>query len=170
MRYLVKSDKKYIVEINRESNQSNQFEIEVDGKIHHVEIKETYANGSIKTLIVDKQVIPVEILKQADGFPKTVILNGLPFDVETEKIKAVAIGQQQEKREISGEIKAGLPGQILTLLVKKGDSVSEGEPIIILESMKMENEILSPKDGTVSQIAVSVGQVVKKGELIIKID
>ena len=72
--------------------------------------------------------------------------------------------------KISGEIKAGLPGQILSLLVQPGDSVKEGQPIVILESMKMENEILSPKSGIIAQIPVSAGQIVKKGEIIMKLN
>jgi glutaconyl-CoA/methylmalonyl-CoA decarboxylase subunit gamma len=169
MKYLVKSGREYLVDIDKSQNQLNQFSIKVNGVNHSVEIKEFYTNGSIKTLIVDKQVIPVEILKQADGFPRTVILNGLPFDIEIEKVKTSSISKKQVDRKISGEIKSGLPGQIHFILVKPGDAVQEGQPVVILESMKMENEILSPKNGIVADVEVSVGQIVKKNDLIMRL-
>ncbi len=166
MKYLVKSGREYLIDINKKASQINQFEVFVNGVNHSVEIKEFHVNGGIKTLIIDKQVFPVEILKQADGFPRTVVLNGLPFDIEIEKVKPLPIRSEQSERKIAGEIKAGLPGQILSILVEEGESVQEAQPLIILESMKMENELLSPKKGVVSRIEVSEGQHVKKTELL----
>jgi len=57
----------------------------------------------------------------------------------------------------SGEVIAPLPGLILKILVKDGDTVSEGQPVLIMEAMKMENEIEAPVSGTVSEILVSEG-------------
>ena len=56
-----------------------------------------------------------------------------------------------------------MPGNILKILVSAGQKVSEGDVLIILEAMKMENEIVSPKAGTVAQILVDKGAVVETG-------
>lgn len=59
-----------------------------------------------------------------------------------------------------------MTGKITTVNVKPGDSVKEGDVLCILESMKMENPILAPVDGTIAQLEVSPEQVVKPGEKI----
>lgn len=58
-------------------------------------------------------------------------------------------------------IKSPMPGNILKILVSQGQKVNEGDVLIILEAMKMENEIVATKAGTVAQIAVTKGQVVE---------
>ena len=67
---------------------------------------------------------------------------------------------------VSGEgesVCAPMPGNILKVNVTAGQTVKEGEVLVILEAMKMENEILAPKGGTVSQVSVSKGSTVETG-------
>ena len=68
------------------------------------------------------------------------------------------------------KVVAPMPGTILQLLVKPGDSVSEGQNLLILEAMKMENEIKSPTAGQVGAVAVSVGANVNTDDLLIVIE
>jgi biotin carboxyl carrier protein len=70
---------------------------------------------------------------------------------------------------VSGEIRASLPGQVTQMNATVGQNVRKGERLAILEAMKMENEILSPKDGVVKQIAAPQGTTVMKGDLIVEI-
>ncbi|MDY3042052.1 acetyl-CoA carboxylase biotin carboxyl carrier protein subunit [Streptococcus pluranimalium] len=65
---------------------------------------------------------------------------------------------------------APMPGTILKVLVNVGDSVSENQPLMILEAMKMENEIVASSAGTVSAIHVSAGQMVNPGDGLITIN
>ena len=67
-------------------------------------------------------------------------------------------------------IEVPITGKILSVNVKPGDKVKEGDILCILESMKMENPILAPVDGTVSQVGVNPDQVVKPGETIATIE
>ena len=60
-------------------------------------------------------------------------------------------------------VAAPMPGNILKVNVTQGASVKAGDVLVVLEAMKMENEILAPKDGTVAQVAVNVGAVVETG-------
>ena len=70
----------------------------------------------------------------------------------------------------AGEVvKSPMPGNILKINVSSGQKVKEGDVLIVLEAMKMENEIVAPKAGTVAQIAVSKGQVVETGTPLIVI-
>ena len=64
----------------------------------------------------------------------------------------------------AGEVvKSPMPGNILKNNIQPGQKVNEGDVLIVLEAMKMENDIVAPKTGTVAQIAVSKGQVVETG-------
>ena len=64
------------------------------------------------------------------------------------------------------KVNSPMPGTILNVLVKAGDTVTEGQNLMVLEAMKMENEILSPKAGKVAQVAVSKGSTVATGDLL----
>lgn len=68
-----------------------------------------------------------------------------------------------------GRIKAPIPGQIKAALVAEGDQVEAGQPLFILEAMKMENEIHASKSGVVSHIAVRAGQDVARHEVLAEI-
>jgi len=63
-------------------------------------------------------------------------------------------------------VKSPMPGNILKICVSQGQTVNEGDVLIVLEAMKMENEIVATKAGTVAQIAVSKGAVVETGTVL----
>lgn len=69
-----------------------------------------------------------------------------------------------------GELNAPMPGKILEILVTEGDEVELGDPVAILEAMKMENELKAPVAGIVTSIAVSVGDSLEKDALILEIE
>ena len=67
------------------------------------------------------------------------------------------------------EISAPLPGKVLNVLVREGDSVGAGSPLLTIESMKMEHRISTPSQGVVDKIAVEAGESVNAGRLLVKI-
>ena len=67
-------------------------------------------------------------------------------------------------------IEAPLPGKILSVEVTVGNSVNEGDTVCVIEAMKMENPILAPVKGSITQVGVSPNQVVKTGQLIAVIE
>ncbi len=169
MDYTVKTDKSYSIEIDKETSLSDSYKIKVGANQYQVSIDEFHPNGQIKTLIVNQQVIPVDIEKQADGSLSTIFLKGIPYDIEIEKKKSILKRPDLPVREICGDIRSSLPGQVMEILVELGDDVVKGQPVVLLESMKMENEILSTKSGIIKEILVEVGQNVKKNENLIVI-
>jgi glutaconyl-CoA decarboxylase len=60
-----------------------------------------------------------------------------------------------------------MPGKVLSVAVKPGQAVKKGELLLVLEAMKMANEIAAPVDGTVSDVRVAAGQMVKNGEVLV---
>lgn len=70
----------------------------------------------------------------------------------------------------AGELNAPMPGKILELMVKEGDEVTLGDPVAILEAMKMENELKAPLSGIVTTVVVNEGDSLDKNELILEIE
>ena len=70
----------------------------------------------------------------------------------------------------SSEITTAMPGKVVRILKAEGEDVSTGEGVIVVEAMKMQNELKSPKDGTVKSIAFSEGETVNAGDILAVID
>lgn len=125
-----------------------------------------------------------------------VTLRGKTYEVEVEKGNAILIDEYEAKAPstpppaapaVSAEpaaapsavgtpvhtadaVAAPVPGTIISVDVSKGQSVKKGQLLVVIESMKMENEILSPEDGTVSEVYVSSGDSVASGAALLIID
>ena len=70
----------------------------------------------------------------------------------------------------SGEVRALMPGKVLRIDVRVGDTVTEKQPIVVMESMKMENALVATRSGTVTKIECEVGQVVQIGDLLVEME
>jgi Acetyl/propionyl-CoA carboxylase, alpha subunit len=68
------------------------------------------------------------------------------------------------------EIKTAMPGKVVRVLVKEGDQVKSGDGVIVVEAMKMQNEMKSPKDGIVKEIRFSEGETVNAGEVLVVVE
>ena len=126
-----------------------------------------------------------------------ITLNNRVYEVEVEKGEAMLIDEYEAKAPVApaplvqpavpaapaaapaaaapavglaGEpVKAPMPGNVLKILVTEGQKVQEGDVVLVLEAMKMENEITAVRTGTVSGIAVTKGQLVETGSVLLSI-
>ncbi len=81
------------------------------------------------------------------------------------------VEEKKKEIEVEGEaIRAMLPGVVTKILVKEGDEVKAGDTVMILEAMKMENEVKSPKSGKVKQILVKEGDRVENGDVLVVLE
>ncbi len=71
---------------------------------------------------------------------------------------------------VSGMVSTQMPGRVVRLLVAPGDAVKKGQPIIVVEAMKMENEMKSPIDGTVAEVLVAEGSTVESGTKLVRVE
>ncbi len=102
-----------------------------------------------------------------DGDEYTVWLNGRTYRIERlEKHRPAA----HPAHAATGEITATMPGKILRVDVRPGDDVSERQPVLLMESMKMESPLYAPKAGRVVEVYCQPGQVVDMGELLMVIE
>ncbi len=85
------------------------------------------------------------------------------FELLLEKMGMDATASNKVK-----SIKAPMPGLIIDMKVKVGDKVKAGDPLLVLEAMKMENVLKSPGDGTVTKVKVEKGNSVEKGQILIE--
>ena len=91
----------------------------------------------------------------------------IQIDGSTLKVQKIEPGARSEVS--SGDCISPMPGKILELFVSVGEQVKQGQPLLVLEAMKMEHRILAPQDGEVGAIHAQVGQQVEQGKSLIDI-
>jgi pyruvate carboxylase subunit B len=109
----------------------------------------------------------------ADGSEITLTLNGKWYTVEVkneQELLLEKLGFKTHNNTSAGLLKAPMPGKILEILVQSGDDVVQGQPVIILEAMKMENELKAPAAGVVTELFASAGDSVEKNQSLIEIE
>jgi biotin carboxyl carrier protein len=74
------------------------------------------------------------------------------------------------KTKKGSKIKSQMPGKIVRILIKAGDTVKKGDRLLVMEAMKMENEIKSPQDGVIKELKVTEGQAVETGAELVKFE
>ena len=107
------------------------------------------------------------------GEEKRITFNGreLTVDYETERHRLLRkVAGLGISAHVHADIKASMPGLVVRVNCQAGMDVKKGQPILILEAMKMENEVRSPLDGTIKEIRVKTGQPVEKGDLLVVLD
>lgn len=119
------------------------YTITVNGKVYEVTVEEGFSG-------------------QAQGGAAPVSAPAAPLN--TPKAPAPAAPQAAAAGAVT--VSAPMPGKILDIRVGAGQAVKRGDVLMILEAMKMENEIVSPQDGTVAGVQVSVGSAVEAGDTL----
>lgn len=163
------------------------FEIEAGGRLFKVAI-ETPPGGGSAIVSIDGERVAVDARPTADGY--SLIVDGQvieaavsagaqrgEFIVDLPSVTVpVAIDASRRRgktaRHADGEqrITAPMPGRITRVLVSAGDIVELRQPVIVIEAMKMENELRAPKAGTVKEVSVEPGASVEAGRLLIVIE
>ena len=95
-----------------------------------------------------------------------VTVNGTVYEVELEEITGAAPAAPAAPAGEGERITSPMPGTILAVNVAAGQSVKKGDVLMVLEAMKMENEIMCPRDGVVSSVQAAKGAVVESGTLL----
>lgn len=114
-----------------------------------------------------------DMLIEPQRFNYTITFRGEQFQVQVEDERTRKLNTGRKAPALPhGElpIRAPIPGLVVKVLVNAGDEVTDGQPLVILEAMKMENEIRSLRAGTVRSIAISQGQRVEQNEILLVVD
>ncbi len=156
-------DQSFVIDVNREG------QVTVDGEVLSVDFF-SIDQATAYSLLLDHD--SYEILVNEDEGEYQVLLQGYLFNVRVEDERARRLAQASRGfAPGSGEIhvKAPMPGMIVSVPVTEGQVVKKGDVLIILESMKMENELKAPRDGTVSAVRVQGRQSVEQNQTLITI-
>ncbi len=121
-----------------------------------------FENRSYRTEIVHADVSAKTITFKINGRKYAVELKD-KFDLLLEKM-----GMNQKAVHKVNSIKAPMPGLIIDLKINAGDVVKEGDALLILEAMKMENILKSPGEGVIKNVKVKKGENVEKGQVLIE--
>ena len=143
---------------------ANAYEVTIDGQTVHVDAARS--GKTIYSIIENGRQFEVIIDETgAHGFDVLVGGQLLHLQVFDERSRLLAASG---KASASGpqRVEAEMPGKVVKISAPVGTPVQEGQGVVILEAMKMENEIKSPVDGVVSEVGVSEGQTVESGALL----
>lgn len=108
------------------------------------------------------------VIVNANTTSYTVYVNGRCFQIEKRSVLQI-LGPRMEKQRMI-KVQTSMPGRIVKVLMKEGDDVEEGQAVMILEAMKMQNEIKSPQTGSISKIGPKAGDSVETGALLFTIN
>ena len=163
---------KYITTVD-----DQQFEIEVVDE-HHIRVGdrllqvdfESVSGQPVFSLILDGKSYESFVYQGDQDWD--VLLRGRQYQVKVEderekRLRAAAGGGVAEGGEF--HLKAPMPGLVVAILVEEGQPVKKGQVMLILESMKMQNELKSPRDGTIGRIRVKAGESVEQKQAMLSV-
>jgi len=161
-----------------------KFEIQIDKRTRVVELQR---NSDRWSIILDGDLVDADAVEIAPGI-FSILLDGKSHEVRITPTPAGTLTLQTGRQEFTAEvldprawrgrrhgaleaegrqqILAPMPGKIVRVLVQTGDKVQAGQGLLVVEAMKMQNEIRSPKSGTVERLLAKEGQPVNAGEVL----
>ncbi|GER81221.1 MAG: biotin/lipoyl-binding protein [Anaerolineales bacterium] len=164
MKYITTLDgKEYLIEI------TDEHHVSVNGRL--LEVDFVSVNGQpVYSMIIDGKSYESYVYETEEGWQ--VLTRGRQYNLTVEderekRLRAAAGGRVAESGEY--HLKAPMPGLIVAIPVNEGDPVKKGQTLVILESMKMQNELKSPKDGTVGRIRVKQGETVEQRQALLSV-
>lgn len=135
------------------------------GDAEPVEVEVTRPAPGGLNLLVGGASFDVGVTPDDDGFE--IDVRGFPHAVEVVDPRRKALRTAEGAG--GGTVKTQMPGRIVRLLVAEGEAVVKGQPLLVVEAMKMENEIKAPRDGVVSRFAVAAGDVVEAKAVLVEL-
>ncbi len=162
----------YEIDIEKLPFQETIDHVIVDGERIDVAMAPDWLEQFSKCLIVGDHSYQVEFELDRQGLPRTVWAVGQSVDVTID-----FPGKGKLKRpEMTGmwgegdQVRAPLPGKVIGIRVEVGQEVKAGESLCLLDAMKMENELHSPRDGTIKEILVEKGESVELDQVLITLE
>lgn len=163
---------KYYVELGDQTREveltdrHGQLEVRLDGEPVEVEYDEVDRLGQI-ALKIGERTFAVSIDGSGNEFGVTVAGRFFGVRIEDERERA-AHAAERARSKGGGVVTSVMPGIVVEILVEEGQAVEEGQPLLILEAMKMQNEIRAEGQGTVKAVPVSAGDSVAAGALLVQ--
>jgi biotin carboxyl carrier protein len=172
MRYIAQiGEQEFTLEVVRRG--SGRYDVRVNGRARLVE---TGGNGAAAALSVDGRPFDASIsvekgaAERSVGRAYGVTLGGHLYPVRILDPLRRRAASGNLKRHGNVDVRSTMPGRVTAVLVKEGETIRAGQGLVVVEAMKMENEIPAPKDGRVSGIRVKAGDSVEAGALLVNVE
>lgn len=145
-----------------------RYRITLDGKDYDVDARQA---GSIYSILVDGHVFEADLEPTGHNGDLSLMIRGAVYEVH-------AIDERRQKLRKAarqgatggGVLKTPMPGKVVRILTPVGTKVKQGDGVIVVEAMKMENELPSPADGVVKEVRATEGQAVDGGAILAVIE
>jgi glutaconyl-CoA/methylmalonyl-CoA decarboxylase subunit gamma len=162
---------KYYVSVNGQPHEVTvverlgELEVSVDGEPMAIEYEEVDRLGQV-AVRVDQKSFGISI--EGDEHAVTAVIAGHLYAVEIEDARErAAHAARQAAAKGGGVVTSVMPGIVAQILVERGARVEKGQPLLVLEAMKMQNEIAAPSDGIVKEIHVAEREAVGSGTKLV---
>lgn len=161
-----------------------KVDVTIDGKSYAIDVPGSGGAVGVFSVTCDGETLEVSVPEVTQpGQMEWIIVDGRPYEIAVDPnlrwIKAfdgmhrveVADRQVAVSRPVSadGRVKAPIPGLVTRVMVQQGEQVEAGQPLLLLEAMKMENEILAPRGGSVLRLSALAGKSVTLNEELAEI-
>ncbi len=143
--------------------------VSINDKVFEVDF-ESVSGQPVYSMLIDGQSYEAYVYAVEDEWQVLLFGKQYPVKVEDERekrLRSSAGGKVQESGEF--QLKAPMPGLVVTVPVKEGQQIEKGQVLVILESMKMQNELKSPRTGKVEHVRVKAGESVEQRQLLLSI-
>jgi biotin carboxyl carrier protein len=159
-------DQTYTIEIDEIG--VSLYRVSVDGNEFLVDGKRTGRTNY--SLIMDNRSFEIEVDQTEDEY--RVLVDGRNYHIHLIDERRLRVGGAQPGLQLQGQqrVSVPMPGKIIAVLVSEGDEVERGQGLVIVEAMKMENEVRSPIAGTVKEIKVKPGEAVEGGAVLVIVE
>jgi biotin carboxyl carrier protein len=157
--------------IKVEAPASDRRVVQVNGKTHEIWVVESRCDSGEFLLELAGERILVKAADVVKGSPAPggSGTGAVGADVTVSEASGAGSEAVPAAAEVKNGVWAPMPGKILRVLVKPGQAVKEGDPVVVLEAMKMENELRSPITGTVKAVHVADGDQAGAGQLLVEL-
>ena len=156
---------------------NQEYEVEIDGATVLLDGKpinvDLVRSGATELYSVLLDGHSYEMLVNADRFNYQIGVRGVQLQVQVEDERARRLNRARRLPTLpEGElaITAPIPGLVVRILVKEGDAIEEGQPVVLLEAMKMENELRAVRGGVVKSVLAAAGQRVEQNAPLIVLE
>ncbi len=163
MKYYARiGDREFEVEVTR---RGDRLELTLDGRSVHADLS-AVDPGAKYSVLLDRRSFDVTV--DGNGEKLDLVVNGHAWHVGVEDERERSTRDLGGRHGASGgTVEAVMPGIVRRVRVKPGDTVEQGQPLLILEAMKMENEISAETAGVVEKVLVADGQTVESGQALV---
>lgn len=149
--------------VDVEERKDGKFVVSFDGATHVVDL--THPTPEAFQMLIDGASWEAGAVATEGGWLVDVMSLSTDVQVVDPRRKALRLAGGTH----GGTINAQMPGRVVRVMAKVGDVVTKGQPLLVVEAMKMENEIKTPVDGNVAEVLVVEGQAVETGSKLVRI-